>query len=71
MAPQQLPSRTRPTPSAPPSASRWVLYTYDGIAYLAYEGRLIATATVGTPSQEARVRAMFARLMGVQEAGRA
>ncbi len=64
MAPQQLPSRTRPTPSAPPSASRWALYTYDRIAYLAYAGRLVATASVATPTHEARVRAVFARLTG-------
>jgi len=53
-----------PSPVAPsaPSTSRWALYVYGTHAYLAFDGRLIATATVATPRQEARIRALFARL---------
>ncbi len=63
--------QTPPPPRVPPYTPAWAMYVYGTHAYLTYSGRLIATATVGTPSQEARVRAMFARLLGVQEAGRA
>jgi len=46
-----------------------MLYRYDGLAYFAHGGRLIATATATTRAQEARVAAMFARLS--DQAGRA
>ncbi len=64
MTPQEIAPPTPRTPTAPPSASGWALYTYDGLAYLAYAGRLVATASVATPSQEARIEAMFQRLTG-------
>jgi len=58
MTTPQTPAPSLVTPYAP----SWALYVYGTHGYLTYSGGLIATATVGTPSQEARVRAMFARL---------
>jgi len=46
-----------------------MLYRYDGLAYFAHSGRLIATARAATPDQQARIEAMFARLSA--QAGRA
>ncbi len=53
-----------PLPCRTPSASMWVLYVYNSIGYLTFDGRLIATASVATPRQEARIRGMLARLTG-------
>ena len=60
MTTPQTPAPSLVTPYAP----SWALYVYGTHAYMTYSGRLIATATVGTPSQEARIEAMFARLAG-------
>jgi len=57
-------------PLAPvaPAAPSWALYVYDGVAHLAYRGRVVATASVATPARQARIEAMVQRLTECQEA---
>ncbi len=49
---------------APPSpvTARWMLYVYDNIAYLTFSGRVVATASVATPAQDAHLERLFQRL---------
>jgi len=51
-----------------PAAPSWALYVYDGVAHLAYRGRVVATASVATPARQARIEAMVQRLTECQEA---
>jgi len=58
---------TTETRLAPPSPSTslhtdWYLYLYDGRAFLTFDGRVQATATCGTPREEARLIALLDRL---------
>ncbi len=56
---QQTPLPAPATPSAP----SWMRYVYDDIAYMTHNGRLIAWASVVTPTQETRIDAIFQRLV--------
>ncbi len=69
MTSQQIAPPTPRTPLAPLSAPAWTLYVYDNIAYLTFSGRVIATASVATPTRRARIAALFQRL--TDQAGRA
>ncbi len=51
-----------PAPVAPYTPA-WSLYVYDERAFFTFEGRLIAWASVGTPTQETRIDAIFQRLV--------
>ncbi len=53
-----------PPAHAPAYVAQRALYCYGVHAYVTFGGRLITTATIGTPSQEARIEALFARLAG-------
>ncbi len=55
-------------PTVPPYTSSWMLYLYDDIAYLTFDGRLAATATVTTAVQRARIEGVYARLTVVHDA---
>ncbi len=56
------------TPQTPPPAPMtpvtpaWSLYVYGTRAFLTFDARLIAEATVTTPAQEARITGVFHRL---------
>ncbi len=39
-----------------------MLYVYDDIGYMTHNGRLIAWASVATPTQEARIKGVLHRL---------
>jgi len=56
---QQTPVPAPMTPDAP----SWGLYIYGTHAFFTYDGRLIAEATVSTPTQDARIDAIFQRLV--------
>ncbi len=60
MTAQQQTSPPAPMTSYTPS---WGLYIYGTHAFFTYDGRLIAEATVSTPSQAARIDAIFQRLV--------
>jgi len=49
--------------SATPYTPSWMRYVYDDIAYMTHNGRLIAWASVATPTQETRIDAIFQRLV--------
>jgi len=55
--------QTSPPAPMTPYAPSWMRYVYDDIAYMTHNGRLIATATVATPTQETRIDAIFQRLV--------
>jgi len=40
----------------------WALYVYDDIAFLTFDGRLVATTVCALPAQQARIEATLARL---------
>ncbi len=46
-------------PAATPYVPAWMLYVYHEQAFLTFNGRLVATATVTTPAQEARIEGVF------------
>ena len=45
-----------------PYMPSWMLYVYDDIGYMTHNGRLIAWASVATPTQEARIKGVLHRL---------
>ncbi len=47
-----------PAPATPVTPA-WALYIYGTRAFFTYGGRLIAEATVATPTQDARIEAIF------------
>lgn len=55
--------QTPPPVPATPYAPSWMRYVYDDIAYMTHNGRLIAWASVATPTQETRIDAIFQRLV--------
>ncbi len=57
-ATQQTPLPAPATPDTP----AWALYVYDERAFFTYDGYLIASASVATPTQETRIDAIFHRL---------
>ncbi len=52
---------TLPSPVSPYAPS-WALYVYGTHAFFTYNGRLIAWASVATPTQEARIKGVLHRL---------
>jgi len=57
------PHQPPPAPPVPaPYVPAWALYVYETRAFLTFDGRLIATATVATPAQGARIEGVFDRL---------
>jgi len=59
------PAPRSPAPAASPAAPyvpAWMLYVYEGRAFLTFDGRLVATAAVATPAQGARIDNVFHRL---------
>jgi len=68
-------STAPPPPAAAPAATpyvpAWMLYIYEGRAFLTWDGRLVATAAVTTPAQEARIEGVFDRLTHGHAARRA
>jgi len=56
--------QTPPPEPATPYAPRWMLYVYNDIAYLTFNGRLAATAAYHTSTEQARVNGVYARLTG-------
>ncbi len=56
---QQTPLPAPVTPCTP----AWALYVYDERAFFTFEGRLIAQASVETPTQDARIAGVFHRLV--------
>ena len=58
MTTQQIPSLASVTPYTP----AWALYIYGARAFFTYDGRLIAWASVATPTQDARIESVFHRL---------
>jgi len=55
--------QTPPSAPATPVTPAWALYIYGTRAFFTYGGRLIAEATVATPSQESRCEGIFHRLV--------
>lgn len=53
--------RTPPAPRTPHTPA-WALYIYGTHAFFTYGGRLVAEATVATPTQDARIIGTFDRL---------
>ncbi len=61
----------QPPPPPAPYVPAWMLYVYETRAFLTFDGRLIATATVATPAQGARIEGVFDRLTHGHAARRA
>ncbi len=55
--------QTSPPAPATPYVPSWGLYIYGTHAFFTYDGRLIAEATVATPTQDARIEGIFHRLV--------
>ncbi len=51
---------SQPVPPAP--MTPWMRYVYDDIAYMTHNGRLIAWASVATPTKETRIDLSFAQI---------
>ncbi len=56
---QQTPLPAPATPYTP----AWAFYVYAERAFFTYDGYLIAWASVSTPTQDARIEAVFQRLV--------
>jgi len=56
--------QTPPSAPATPVTPAWALYIYGTRAFFTYDGHLVATATVATPAQDARIVGVFHRLTG-------
>ncbi len=54
---------TPQTPLPALATPAWALYIYGTHAFFTYGGRLVAEATMATPSQETRINAIFQRLV--------
>jgi len=54
--------QTPPPAPATPYTPAWALYVYDERAFFTFEGRLIAWASIATPTQDARIEGVFHRL---------
>jgi hypothetical protein len=59
-----LTPQNAPAPPVTPYTPSWMLYVYDEIAYLTFNGRLAATAAYHTPTEQARINGVYARLTG-------
>jgi len=74
-APRPTSAATSPTPLTAPAATpyvpAWCYYIYDQRAFVTYDARLVATAAVTTPAQEARIEGVFDRLTHGHAARRA
>ncbi len=46
-----------------------MLYVYDEIAYLTFNGRLAATAAYHTSTEQTRINGVYARLTGARITG--
>jgi len=54
---------SQPVPSTPYTPA-WSLYVYNDIAYLAFNGRLAATAAYHTSTEQTRINGVYTRLTG-------
>ena len=60
---------TPPPAPATPVTPVWALYVYAERAFFTYDGYLIASASVATPAQNARIEGVYARLTGARITG--
>jgi len=67
--PMTAQQQTSPPSPATPYAPSWMLYVYDEIAYLTFNGRLAATAAYHTSTEQTRINGVYARLTGARITG--